>query len=134
MLATVIRRYWHALCRDVMALGYRVSDMFTALSWSEMVSIVVGAPPTSSVRFFLDQGWTRESHVLANMAEQQAGIARLQQPYPRPGVEYRPAASAGEGKAFQADAYTWNEYDELERKRYERAQKAPPGTTRVRVM
>ena len=26
MLASVIRKYWHALVRDIIALGYRVED------------------------------------------------------------------------------------------------------------
>jgi hypothetical protein len=130
MLATVIRRYWHALVRDILALGFRVSDMFTTLSWSDMVSIVLGSGPTTSVRFFLDQGWSRESHLLANIAEGNAGVARLPRPFQRPGLDDRPASSLGSTKAFQADAYTWEEFDELEARRSQ----TPVGTPRVRVI
>jgi hypothetical protein len=133
MLATVIRRYWHALVRDLLVLGYRVSDMFSTLSIADMVSIVVGAPPTSSVRWFLDQGWTRESHLLANMAESQAGIAKITEPFPRPGLEDR-TPNPMRSSFFQADSYTWDEFDELEAKREANARVAAPGSTRVRVL
>jgi hypothetical protein len=135
MLATVIRRYWHALVRDLLALGYRASDMFTPrLTWAELVSVVVGAHPQTSVRFFLDSGWTREAHLLANMAEGQAGIAKLAQPYARAGLDQRMPDPMGGGNKMQMNEYTWDEFDELERKRYEKAHKAAPGTTRVRVL
>lgn len=134
MLATVIRRHWHALVRDVLALGRRASDMFTErLTFAEMVSIVVGAPPTSSVRHFLDQGWSREAQLLANMQEQQAGIANMTQPYNRPGLDQRtddPMAN----QFFRGDALEWTEFDDLERRREAAAPTAVPINTRVRVI
>ena len=116
MLASVIRRCWLALCRDILALGYRVSDMFTTLTFGEMVAIVVGANPNTSVRWFLDGGWSREAHMMANMVETQQGIATRREPFQRPGIDYRMPDPAN--KAMQADAYTWSEFDELERKKY----------------
>jgi hypothetical protein len=133
MLASVIRKYWHALVRDVIALGYRASDMFTSLSFAEMVSIVIGSHPQTSVRFFLDSGWSREAHLLANMQEQQAGVARVHEPYARPGVDQRqrdPMSS----KFFQADSMTWTEMDEMDRKRYSEEAPQKVGTTRVRAL
>jgi hypothetical protein len=131
MLASVIRKYWHALVRDIIALGYRVSDMFTTLTFGEMVSIVVGAHPQTSVRFFLDGGWSREAHLLANMQERDAGIAKITQPYPRPGVDQRTHAPKP-GGFFQADVMTWDEFDEKQLKRYAQSQKV--GANRVRTI
>jgi hypothetical protein len=117
MLQSVIRRCWHALVRDLLSLGYRVIDMFTErLTWAELISVVVAAPPSSPIRWFLDGGWSRESHLLASMVEGQQGIAQLQQPFVRPGLDYRQQAPSDNRMA--ADAYTWSEFDELERKKY----------------
>ena len=132
MLASVIRKYWHALVRDILALGYRASDMFTTLTFSEMVSIVLGSHPQTSVRYFIDQGWTREAHLLANMQEQAAGVARVHEPYNRPGVDQRvddPMA----GRFFKSDAMTWTEMDEMDRKRYS-AENAPTGKNHSRAI
>lgn len=49
------------------------------------------APPGSSVRYALDQGWSREAHLLANLTERDAGLINLPGRYPRPGVEVQPA-------------------------------------------
>jgi hypothetical protein len=140
MLATVIRRHWPALHRDVLALGYRASDMFTTLTWADMVSIVVGANPHNSVRFFLDNGWTREAHLLANLHEHNAGVAKLSDPYPREGVEDRTPAPNQSSGFFAADSHTWDEFDELERIKYSEQHQAKAaeargaGTTRVRTL
>jgi len=135
MLATVIRKHWHALVRDVLALGLRASDMFTErLTFAEMVSIVVGAPPTSSVRWFLDKGWSREAQLLANMQEQQAGVANMTQPYQRPGIEQRTEDPNANDGFFRGEALEWTEFDERERQRESNAHVAAPGTTRVRTI
>lgn len=135
MLASVIRKHWHALVRDVLALGCRASDMFTErLTFAEMVAIVVGAPPTSSVRWFLDQGWSREAQLLANMQEQQAGIAhKMTEPIQRPGIDQR-TLDPTDNRFFRGDQYTWTEFDELERKRESSAHTPAPGSTKVRVI
>ena len=116
MLAHVVGECWHALVRDVLALGYRPHDMFTTLTLSEMVSIVVGAPPGSSVRHALDQGWSRTDHLLANLQEQRAGIANLHEPIPRPGLERRPVDPT-DGKFFAADALSWEEAERRDKLR-----------------
>jgi hypothetical protein len=133
MLAMVIRKHWLALVRDVLALGYRASDILTTLSFAEMVAIVVAAPPTSSTRFFVDRGWSREAHLLANMAEGNAGLARLAEPYPRPGLELR-TPDPMRSSFFQADSMTWDEFDEKQRQRYSEAVQRNPGKTRVRTI
>jgi hypothetical protein len=133
MLASVIRRNWHALNRDIIALGYRASDMFTTLTFGDMVSIVVGAQPGTSVRHFLDQGWTREAHLLANMQERDAGLLRIGQPYPRPGVEQRQPDP--QQKFFRGDAMGWDEFDQKQLERYSEENKNKPvGVTRVRTI
>lgn len=130
MLGRVIGKHWHALARDVLALGYRPSDILTELTLADMVSIVVGAGPNTSVRYFLDEGWSREAHLLANMQEGQAGLANLDQPYQRPGNEQRQSAPTG---FFQADEMTWEEMDERNKKRYGAADQGVRATnTRVR--
>jgi hypothetical protein len=133
MLASVIKRYWHALVRDVIALGYRASDMFSTLTFAEMVSIVIGAHPHTSVRFFLDAGWSREAHLLANMQEQAAGVSRVTEAYNRPGVDKR-QKDPEQDKFFQADPMTWTEMDEMDRKRYSEDAPAPTGKNHVRPM
>lgn len=135
MLATVIRKHWLALVRDVKALGYRASDMFTdELTFAEMVAIVCAAPPQSSVRWFVDQGWSREAQLLANLQEQQAGIGKMREPYQRPGIDQRTEDPQANDGFFRGDPYTWTEFDELERKRESNAHAAEPGKTRVRVL
>lgn len=127
MLARVIRRHWHALVRDVMALGYRAKDIFTELTLPEVVSIVLGAPPGSSIRYFLDDGWSREAHLLANQLEASQGLATLEKPLDRPGMDDREQQRS---TFFQTDAMTWEEMDEMNAKRYT----APQGTNRVRTL
>lgn len=129
-LARVVGECWHALVRDLLTMGYRAEDMFTTLSLSEMISIVVGAPPTSSVRYFLDEGWSREAQLLANLQEQHAGIGQLHQPYPRPGIAQREADPMADGKFFPGEAMTWEEADRRDAARY--ASK-PQGRTRTRT-
>lgn len=130
MLTHAVGMCWHALVRDVLALGYRTADMFTTLSVADMVAIVVGAPPTSSVRYFLDEGWSREAHLLANMQEGTAGIARLEEPYRRPGTQER-----ADERLFRGDAMSWDEMDRLDAERYgTAAAERPVGTARVRTI
>jgi hypothetical protein len=132
MLAQVIRRHWLALVRDVLALGFRASDMFTKLNFLDMLAITVCAPPQSAVRMSLDGGWSKEAHILANLAEGNAGLARMSEPYQRPGIDERQPDPMTD-KWFHADAYTWDEFDELERQRYSEENK-PRGKNHVRTL
>jgi hypothetical protein len=127
----VVGECWHALARDVIALGYRRQDMFTTLDLSDMISIVVGAPPTSSVRYFLDGGWSKEAHLLANMQEQRAGIGELTQPYPRPGVAARESDPMAGAKFFPMESMSWEEAEKRDAARY--ATGKPKGRSRSRT-
>lgn len=132
MLAYVVGECWHALVRDLLSLGFRAKDMFTTLTLAEMVSIVVASPPGSAVRYFLDQGWSRTDHLLANMQEQAAGVAKLPEAYARPGLEQRPADPLDNARFFPAEAMTWEEADRRDKMRND--SKAEPGNTRVRTL
>jgi len=116
MLTHVVGRHWPAVVRDVLALGYRVGDIFSTLTLEELLAVVVAAPPSSSVRTALDAGWSREAHLLANLNEQRAGLTDLSEPYERPGVEQRPAKTVSQG-IIQSDVMTWDEMDALDAKR-----------------
>ncbi|HVQ84617.1 MAG TPA: hypothetical protein VMS84_07560 [Mycobacterium sp.] len=126
MLVRVVGECWHAFHYDVMRLGRDVNS----LTLAEMITVVVGAPPTSSVRYFLDGGWSREAQLLANMQEQQAGIGTLSQPYPRPGVAAREVDPMEGAKFFPMQAMSWEEADKRDAARY--ASK-PKGRSRSRV-
>lgn len=106
--------HWHALVRDVLSLGFQIKDMFTRLDLAEMVAIVVAAPPSSSLRHFQDEGWSREAHLLANMAEQNAGLAQVSEPFDRPGLGSRQQAP---DSVMRGDSMTWAEMDALEEAR-----------------
>lgn len=133
MLAWVWCNHWPALVRDVLALGYHASDMFTTLTLGEMISIVVAAPATSAVRHFIDGGWSRTDHLLANMAEQQAGVAGLTKPFARPGLdERRPDPAQRKGGGFMnADVLDWEDFSAREDQRYSGKQKAAKSTGRA---
>jgi hypothetical protein len=135
MLTQVVGECWHALARDVLALGYRREDMFTTLDLADMVSIVVGAPPGSAVRHWLDQGWSRTDHLLANLQEQQAGYATLPQAYERPGLEARPEDPLSNARFFPAEVITWEEADRRDKARNEYGKLHRGGrNTRVRTI
>ena len=142
MLGRVIGEHWQALVYDVLALGHRHEDILTKLSVAEMVAIVCGAGPNSSVRFFLTEGWDRTAQLLANQQEAAAGLAELKKPYRRPGVEQRSGgAQVGDQPMFggNAEEMTWEQAQERDRKRYAAAQEAAakgykPTNTRVRTL
>jgi hypothetical protein len=130
MLTQAVGAHWHALVRDVLSLGYRIRDMFSGeLGLAELVSVVVAAPPNSSLRYFLDQGWSREAHLLANMAEQRAGLSDLNEAYDRPGLADR-GNSPNDGRIVRADVMTWAEMDKLDQ---ERRNSAVGGVTTKKV-
>lgn len=143
MLGRVIGEHWQALVRDVLALGYRTEDMFTTLSVAEMVAIVCGAGPDSSVRFFMTEGWSKEAHLLANMQEGTAGLADLKKPYSRPGIEEERGVGAqvGDGAMFggRAEEMTWDQAEARDKQRYAASVAAAaagikPVNTRVKTL
>lgn len=79
--------HWLAVKRDLYALNRDPRDAFTErLPLGEMLAIIVPSPPGTAVRWALDEGWTRSDHLLANLAEQWAGLTSLGRRHPRPGV------------------------------------------------
>jgi len=101
-LVHIIATRWHAVERDLLALGFRADDIGTSkLTLWELISIVIAAPPGSAVHFATGS-WSKEAEMLANLGEQQAGLVSLSGRYPRPGVQYQPATrvSVDEKPAF----------------------------------
>lgn len=120
MLTHAVSIHWHAVVRDVLSLGYQIRDIFTTLGLEEMLAIVIAAPPQSSLRHFLDEGWSREAHLLANLSEKASGVSSLNGRYERPGVppqQIDPARLAPDGsELFRGDVMTWDEMDEMDAK------------------
>jgi hypothetical protein len=118
----VVNECWLALVYDVLALGYGIKDMFTTLGLAEMIAIAVAAPPTTAVFYWVNGGWTREAQLIASGQEQAAGIAKLTEPYARPGIESRPPPDPVENaKWFPADALDWQEAERRDAQRYQAA-------------
>lgn len=71
-LVCVIGYYWHAVQRDILALGLRAADMFTPkLTAAEVVSMIVAAPKKSAVRDALEGGYV-SNRLVAALKEQAA--------------------------------------------------------------
>ena len=86
-LVHVMGSYWHWVERDLIALGFCADDIGTPkLTLWQLISIVVAAPIGSAVREKLDGGWSKTDQLIANLAEQQAGVLQLTGRYPRPGI------------------------------------------------
>lgn len=98
----------------------------------EILSIVLGAGPNSAVRYCLDGGWSREAHLLANLQESNAGLATLQEPYSRPGLDARPEQDKGRD-ILHGQAMTWEEMDAMDAKRAAAGKSGKTGTTRKTV-
>lgn len=70
-LVCVIGYYWHAVQRDLIALGLRAADMFTPkLTAAEVLSLIVAAPQGSAIRDALSEGYV--SHRLVGALKEQA--------------------------------------------------------------
>lgn len=91
-LAACIKDHWHAVERDLLALGYHADDIGTKLSTCELISIVLAAPPGSAVHHLDPARWSRTDELIANMSEQQAGLVNLNARYARPDVVSSPQA------------------------------------------
>jgi hypothetical protein len=126
MVGRVITEYRPALVRDLLALGFRATDMFTPrLSFYELTCIIIASPPTSSVRYFLDGGWSREAQILANIQEGEAGLSKLSQPYERPGQILHQGSGGGGMFPFQAEEMPIEEMDRRLAERYATARPTP---------
>lgn len=83
-------------------LGFSPDDILTdklPLEW--MIAIIIPSQPGTAVRWALDEGWTREAHLLANLAEQWSGLTDLGRRHPRPGV---PETESKANRATRIDA------------------------------
>jgi hypothetical protein len=89
-LAAAIKDYWHAVERDLLALGYHADDIGTKISTAELISIVLAAPPGTSCHHFDPNAWSRTDELIANLGEQQAGLVNLNARYARPQVDSTP--------------------------------------------
>jgi hypothetical protein len=94
-LAAAIRNNWHAVERDLLAMGYHADDIGTKLDTCELISIVVAAPPGTAVHHF-SGSWSKTDELLANLSEQQAGVFDINARYARPGVDSAPAKPRSE--------------------------------------
>ena len=77
-----MREHPRAVERDLLVLHRAVSD----LTLSELASVVLAAPPLSSVRDAVDGHWSTTDHLIANLTEQVAGVIQLTGRYERPGL------------------------------------------------
>jgi len=82
--------HWHAVQRDLLVLGLRAVDMFTPrLTAPEIVSLIVAAPPGSSVCHVLDNGT-----LLASLQQHQPDWL-TQRSKPAPPAEKKKSAFKG---------------------------------------
>jgi hypothetical protein len=103
-LARVVADHPHAVQRELLCHNRRFEDFgepdAKPMAVRHFVSFVIAAPPMSSLGQAVNEGWTHTDQLIANLAEQHAGLIALQHRYPRPGVDSSPvtglAASAGQ--------------------------------------
>lgn len=89
-LAAAINEHWHAVERDLLALGKTADDIGTSnLTLCQLISVVVAAPPGTAVHHFAGR-WSKTDELLANLGEQQSGLFNLSARYARPGVDSAP--------------------------------------------
>lgn len=120
--------HWHAVQRDLLALGFRAKDIGTDLSLDEFASIVL-APPANSSVFLAVGGWTKEAHLIATQMEQSEGLIEVQRRVPRPGVpEEPPIQKRNPRRVDSFDAMTLEEFERLRAENYART---PPTQGRV---
>jgi hypothetical protein len=93
-LARVVADRPHAVQRDLLCHGFQWGGLGLPedrlLPFRRFVSFVLGAPPESALGQAVAEGWTKTDELLANIAEQHAGLISLVARIPRPGVEPPP--------------------------------------------
>lgn len=90
-LAAAIKDHWHAVERDLFALGRTADDIGTPkLTTCQLISIVLASPPGTAVHHFDPNAWSRTDELIANLGEQQAGLVNLNARYARPQVDSTP--------------------------------------------
>lgn len=80
LLVRIVTENWHAVERDLFALGKRKSDVGTALTLWELISIVVAAPPGTAVYHAETRSgtYTPEAQLLAGITGAQGSQAPAQ--------------------------------------------------------
>jgi hypothetical protein len=87
-LAACIKDHWHAVERDLFALGRTADDIGTdRLTVCQLISVVLAAPPGSAVHHYDPNAWSRTDELIANLGEQHAGLLNLSARYARPQVD-----------------------------------------------
>jgi hypothetical protein len=93
-LARVVADHPHAVQRDLLCHRFRYADFgmpgMTELGLRHFVAFVIGAPPVSALGQAVNEGWPKTDQLLANLAEQHAGLIALRSRYPRPGIPDTP--------------------------------------------
>lgn len=135
-LVRIMGQSWHAVERDLLALGYRREDIGTPkLTLWELISIVVAAPPGTAVHHAQTRqgSLSQEAQLLADLGEQYAGLINLRSRYARPGSDssFRPPmqgtiAALPDYSGVSLDAYPAEEFKqrlaEMQRERREKAE------------
>jgi hypothetical protein len=66
----------------------------------ELASVILAAPPLSSVRDAVNGGWSKEAELQALLLEHNSGLIKLSRRLPRPGVDdHKPELSEAQLKA-----------------------------------
>jgi hypothetical protein len=99
-LAAAIRNHWHAVERDLLAMGYHADDIGVNLTTCELISVVLAAPPGTAVHHYDPNAWSRTDELIANLGEQQAGLLNLNARYARPRVDSTPVKPYNEFDAL----------------------------------
>jgi hypothetical protein len=110
----------HAVIRDLCSLGFSAD---TPIGIDEVVAIIMASPPGSAVRYAIEDGWSHTDHLLANLAEQGAGLSHLPKPYQRPGATptAAPAPDPGPLRSDGSFAFSPMTVDDFKAQRERRA-------------
>jgi hypothetical protein len=126
-LAACIKDHWHAVERDLLALGYHADDIGTNLTTCELISIVLAAHPGTAIHHFDPTRWSRTDELIANLGEQQAGLLNLSARYARPQVDSTPVKPQSEFdtlppyKGVQLESFPHDEFTVKLRERQRQA-------------
>lgn len=127
-LAACIKDHWHAIERDLLALGKTADDIGTPnLTVCQLISVVLAAHPGTAVHHFDPNRWSRTDELIANLGEQQAGLLSLNARYARPQVDSTPAPSGqvmGATAPYMGMQFEAHPVDEFTVKLKERQRKA----------
>lgn len=104
----------HAVVRDLNSLGYHGD---TPIAFDDLVSIILASPPGSAVKYAVDGGWPQTDQLLANLAEQNAGLTNLPHRYARPGIDVYAEPDPGPVQSDGSPRWTGQTREEFEARR-----------------